>query len=175
MLFIDEIKFPLNQTARYQWIKKGETPAIKLNRRPTQDGMLTAIALCSTTQFLAVQIYQSEIQGKDFLNFLNTAIMGLPTDKSYLILADNATWHHASCVQSTKAHSFLLFNVPRMFYINMIENSFSGVRAEYRKRPLVESVERECELILKIFFAEHNQERFAGYYRNHLRMLLKYY
>lgn len=175
MLFVDEMKFPLIQTAKYHWIHKDAESDIKLNRRQVRETTMTAIAMCSTQKFVAVQLFSGEVTGPDFLNFINTAIASLPTDKNYLILADNATWHNSGMIQKTEAYKFLFFNLPRMFQINLIENAFSAVRAEYRKRPTVDSLEQEAKHIANLFLAEHNTQRFAGYWRNHLRMLDKYY
>jgi len=175
MLFIDEMKFPLIQTAKYHWIRRDATSDIKLNRRDVDNETLTAIAMCSTQQFVAVQLFRGEIKGVDFLNFLNQSIASLPADKNYLILADNATWHNSALVKSTKAYQFLHFNVPRMFQLNLIENAFSAVRAEFRRRPLVKQLEAEAGAIVRIFLSPDNPKRFCGYLRNHFRMLLKYF
>jgi DDE superfamily endonuclease len=175
MLFVDEMKFPLQQTAKYHWIHKERESAIKLNRREVSDTTITAIAMCSHQKFVAVQLFNGEIKGQDFLNFINVAISRLPLDKHYLILADNATWHNSGAIQKTEAYKFLFFNLPRMFQINLIENAFSAVRSEYRKRPTVDSLIEEAKNIVNLFFVRENVERFEGYWRNHLRMLDKYY
>ena len=174
MLFVDEMKFPLLQTAKYHWIERDAVSQIKLNRRAVPDTSLTAIAMCSRTRFVAVQLFNGEVRGQDFLYFLNTAIASLSREKTYLVLADNATWHNSSLMQSTKAYPFLFFNCPRMYQLNLIENAFSAVRHEFRKRPTVDTLEEEAQEILQIFFSDHNPPRFAGYFRNHLRMLKKY-
>ena len=175
MLYIDEMKFPLNQTAKYHWIGKDAVSTIMLNRRQVPDATLTVIALCSTRRFLAVQVFRGEITGQDFLNFVNKSIQSLPDGRRYAILADNASWHKSGLIRKTEAYRYLMFNLPRMFQINMIENAFSAVRAEFRKRRTVETYEEECQQIIQLFLADHNQKRFAGYYRNHLRMLQKYF
>ena len=175
MLFVDEMKFPLIQTAKYHWIGRNAESAIKLNRREVRETTLTAIALCSTERFVGIQIHRGEVTGPDFLHFLNEAIARLPPDRKYLILADNASWHNSGLIQKTEAFKYMYFNTPRMFQINLIENAFSAVRAEFRKRPIVDTLEQEAQLIVNLFFAEHNAARFQGYHRNHLRMLDKYF
>jgi hypothetical protein len=175
MLFVDEMKFPLIQTAKYHWIGRNSESAIKLNRREVQDTVLTAIAMCSTERFVGVQIYRGEVTGPDFLFFLNETIARLPQDRKYLVLADNATWHNSGLLQRTEAYKYMYFNAPRMFQINLIENAFSAVRAEFRKRPIVDTLEREAQTIVNLFFSDHNTARFPGYLRNHLRMLQKYH
>lgn len=175
MLYVDEIKFPLNQTAKFHWIHRDAQSNIKLNRREVPDSTITAIALCSTHKFLAVQLFRGEINSNDFLNFLNEVFTKLPPDKKYLVLADNATWHNSAILQKSAAYQYLYFNVPRMYQLNLIENAFSAVRAEFRKRRTVQTLEEEAKLIVDLFHSVHNVERFQGYWRNHLRMLDKYY
>jgi DDE superfamily endonuclease len=175
MLFIDEMKFPLLQTAQHHWIHKDAKSDITFNRREVESQTLTAIALCSKRQFVAVQLFHGEVKGTDFLNFLNQAIASLPPHKKYMVLADNATWHNANVVQGAPVFKFLYFNVPRMFQLNLIENAFSAVRAEFRRRPLVHDIREEAALIVRIFLSPDNTKRFQGYARNHFRMLLKYF
>src|ERR1044071_6086350 len=98
------------------------------NRRPVDDSSLTAIAMCSFTGFVAVQLYKTEITGTDFLHFLNEAMSQLPANRHYTIVADNATWHHSKTVTSAKVGSFLAFNEPLLYQLNVIENAFSAVR-----------------------------------------------
>ena len=95
----------------------------------------------------------------------------MPEKSKVTILADNATWHTAKSISSTKAFSFLYFNAPRLFQSNAIENCFSFVRADFRRRPLVKTLEDEARLLVKIFFDSENIKRFKGIARNHLRSL----
>ena len=136
--------------------------------------MLTAVALCSLEKFEAVQLFKREINGHDFLYFLNTAIANLPPGKHYTIIADNATWHKSEAVRQCTASKFLYFNEPHMFQLNIIENAFSFVRHAFRKRPIVETAEEEAASIMRIFFDAGNKKRFRGLMRNHLRQLEKF-
>ena len=174
MLYIDEMKFPLRQNASYHWVQPGQPDAIVYSRRPVQERSLTAVALCSCRGFVAVQLFEGEIRARELLYFLHEAIQRLPTDKTYSIFADNATWHTAEFIEKSPASKFLYFNVPHMFQINLIENAFSFIRDGFRRRPLVSCVEEEAELILGLFFHQDNERRFKGVLRNHFRMLLKY-
>jgi len=174
ILYVDEVKFPLFQTSTHSWTKDDPQNRIVYNRRPVPDKLLTVIALCSTTQFLAVQVFDQEVTGKDFLYFLNGVISQLPTNKKYSILLDNAGWHHANLVERSKANKFLFFNEARMFQLNIIENAFSFVRSVFRKRPTVETTEEEARQIIEIFFDPMNIRKFKGLFRNHLRQLIKY-
>ena len=176
ILYCDEIKFPLYQTSEKRWMHGSSTlnEAIVYNRRPAVQTTLTAIALCSLQKFEAIQLFTKEVTGADFLYFLNEAISQLPSNKHYSIITDNATWHHAVVVSSTKASRFLYFNEPRMFQLNVIENAFSFVRFEFRKRPIVDTIEEEAKRIVEIFFSSDNPKRFEGLFRNHLRMLITF-
>lgn len=175
MLFVDEVKFPLNQTATHTWRSATDAPPLILNRREAPDQTLTAIALCSKERFVAAQLFKEEVTGKDFLNFINSVVAKLPRDKKYLILADNASWHSSALVQKTKAYEYLLFNEPRFYQLNMIENAFSALKDEFRRRPNVGSLQEEAQQIARLFFVPKTAERFAGYARNHLRMLQRYF
>jgi len=177
ILYIDEMKFPLFQTSARRWAHKDVLPRDNFvyNRRPAHDvSTIVAIALCSTEKFEAVQLYNRDVNGLDFLHFLNEAISHLPPHKHYTIIADNAGWHLASVVNKSKANKFLYFNEPKMFQLNLIENAFSFIRHEFRKRPIVHSAVEEAKEIVRIFFDEKNKERFKGVFRNHLRMLIKF-
>ena len=176
VLYIDEMKFPLFQTSSRRWQHPDtkEETAVIYNRRQVDETCLVAIALCSQDKFEAVQLYQREINGWDFLYFLNTVIPQLPAGRHYTIIADNATWHTSDAVRRSKASQFLFFNEPGMFQLNLIENAFSFVRSGFRKRPIVETIEEEATNIMRIFFDCANKRRFKGLVRNHLRQLDKY-
>ena len=123
----------------------------------------------------ATQLYKKEVTGLDFLYFINNIISSLPRRWSYTILTDNASWHHAGVVQGLSSNKFLYFNEPRMFQLNIIENAFSFIRSEFRRRPFVETLEEEAVQIINLFFEETNVQRFTGLLRNHLRQLIKYH
>ena len=176
ILYCDEMKFPLYQTSEKRWTHKDIKADEDLiyNRRYPDKTQLTAIALCSLEKFEAVQIFKHEVSAADFLYFLNKAISHLPPTKHYTIIADNATWHHAGIVSSTKAHQFLYFNEPKMFQLNIIENAFSFIRHAFRIRDNLFSLEEEAKTIVRIFFDSQNVDRFKGLFRNHFRLLIEF-
>ena len=174
VLYCDEMKFPLFQTSTHSWTNLPQEERGVYNRRP-DERLLTAIALCSTKGFVAVQVYSKEVTAIDFLYFMNKAIASLPIGKTYTCLLDNAGWHLANIVAASKVSKFFFFNEPRMFQLNIIENAFSFVRDAFRKRPVVETMEEEAKEIVRIFFDEENERRFRGLLRNHLRQLIKYH
>lgn len=173
VLYCDEVKFPLYQTATHSWTNLQDSERMVYNRRE-DERMLTAIALCSIKGFVGVQLFKKEVTGPDFLYFINNIIMSLPRGFSYTILTDNASWHHAGVVQGSSANKFLYFNEPRMFQLNIIENAFSFIRSGFRRRPFVETLEEEAIQIINLFFEDKNQLRFTGLVRNHLRQLIKF-
>ena len=174
ILFADEMKFPLNQTPDYFWAQRGQTDQPEYNNRP-DNLMLTAIALCSKRGFEAVQLFTEEVKSNDFLFFIQTAIRGLSKAKRFSILLDNATWHKSRLIRESIAWPFLYFNYPGQFRINLIENSFSGVRSLFRRRKVSETLVEEAEEIMRLFRDEENERRFEGYYYNHLRAMYLYF
>ena len=64
-------------------------------------------------------------------------------------------------------------NIPGLYDINLIENSFSAIRAPFRRRPMMESLAEEISFISKEFFREDNKTRLRGYCRNLLRSIVR--
>ena len=168
VLFVDEMKLPLFQTADWHWRKTGAIDNARYNIRPLKE-TITAIAMCGIHRFEAVQLYQTEVNTADFTYFLERAIEDLPTNKRYVILLDNATWHHGRFILKSKACKFLLFNEARQFRLNLIENAFSYVRSLYRRRRVTDNINIELESITSIFFGDNCSRKFPGFFRNHLR------
>ena len=67
---------------------------------------------------------------------------------------------------------FLFMNSPKLFRANAIENSFSFVKAEWRKRAEVQTIEEEAQHLVRIFFDDRNEQRFKGVAFNHARSLV---
>jgi hypothetical protein len=172
VMFVDEFKMPLNQTPRNFWSKcDGADP--KFNTR-WDNSTITAIVMCSIRQFEFVQLCLDEVRGPDFVYFLQQCFKRLPTDRSYLLLLDNATWHSSKYVQNSGVYRYFCFNVPGVFQLNMIENSFSAVRSDFRHRKVCDSMAEEIRVIASLFDPVTNMPRFEGYYRNYLRSLKRY-
>lgn len=176
LLFCDEMKLPLTQTAEKRWIHKDSInqEMLTYNRRPALDYTLNVIAMCSLTKFEAVQVYMRDVNSPDFLCFINTAISKMPSNKSYTVLVDNAGWHVSQLVKRATASKFLHLNVPYQFQLNIIENAFSFIRNAFRNRPIVDTLEAETRLIVNIFFDEYNPKRFEGLLRNYLKTLIEF-
>ena len=173
VFYIDEMHFPLFQTSDYFWTRPDQPTDLVYNRRPVSDAKLSAIAMCSLEKFYAVQIFKRDVTANDFLFFLQTALKKVGQGRRVTILADNASWHTSPTVLQNAAGKFLFFNVARLYQANAIETSFSFVRSDYRKRPLVDTLEKEAYLILDSFMRPENVQRFKGVKRNHLRSLIK--
>ena len=134
--YIDEMHLPLVQTSNRHWTladNDKHQEQLVYNRRPVEDTKLTVIAMCSLTSFVAIQAFLKEVTADDFLYFLQEVLKKMPEKSKVTILADNATWHTAKSISSTKAFSFLYFNAPRLFQSNAIENCFSFIRARFQK------------------------------------------
>ena len=173
LLFCDEMKLPLIQTPLKYWTTEGEEDERAFNARQ-ENVQITAIVMCSKERFIAVQFFLGEVNGPSFTNFLQVAINHLPNDKKYLILADNARWHTSRLVQESDAFRFIIFNLPRQYQLNLIENSFSQIRYRFRARKRYTSLIEEFRAMVELFFDQENDKRFEGYYRNHLRNLEKH-
>jgi hypothetical protein len=170
--YLDEVHFPLAQTSDHHWtLVNEEREELFYNRRETSGDKLSVIAMCNKERFVAVQVFTHEICGDDFLFFLQEALTHVPSKAKISILIDNATWHKSESVLKSQAFKALYFNAPGLFESNLIENSFSFVRSDFRKRPLVHSLEEEAGLLLGIFFDDRNRRRFEGIERNHIRTL----
>ena len=172
VIYIDEVHFPLYQTAERRWTLDLQGEDLFYNRRPVEETKLSVVAACDLTGFIAIQVFQKEVTSYDFLCLLQSMLERFKSDERVTVLADNATWHTSPKVMQSKAGSYLHFNVPGLFRVNAIENAFSWVRAEFRKRPLVHSLAEETRLLIEIFFSRENAKRFIGIHKNHLRQML---
>ena len=173
--YVDESHYPICQTATSHWTRtRAGDDSMVYNRRPGfgDEVKLTVISMCNLTSFVAVQVFNSDVTANDFLYFMQEALLAVPTRSKVTVLADNATWHTALCNRDTKATSFIHFNSPGLFQSNAIENCFSFVRNDFRKRPMVQTLEEEARLLLDIFYDPLNLRRFEGIARNHIRSLL---
>ena len=170
VLFVDEMKLPLFQTPDWHWRRTGQEDPARFNIRPLTQ-TITAIAMCSIHKFEAVQLYETEVKTVDFTYFLEKAIDQLPFGKKYMVLLDNATWHHGKFIHKSKVAKFLIFNEPRQFRLNLIENAFSYVRALYRRRAVTNDLKEETKSIISIFLGQDCERKFPGFLRNHIRQL----
>ena len=170
--FVDEFKLPLFQTPDYSW-SKGTDRDYLFNSRP-ETLVYTGIVLCSIRGFEAYQIYTDEVNSRDFLYFMQEAIGRLPTDKAITVVMDQATWHKAELLRQSDVYRLFCFNAPGVFQLNMIENAFSAIRSDFRKRAVTTTTTEELHAISELFSWEVNEKRFVGYYKNYLRSLRRY-
>jgi DDE superfamily endonuclease len=172
VLFVDEFKLPLYQTPTHCWGTRTDDDP-RINSRFDRV-VITAIVMCSTTGFEFVQLCLDEVTSKDFMYFMQECVARLPVDKAYTFLMDNATWHKSEMLRHSDVFRLFCFNVPGVFQLNMIENAFSGVRSDFRRRPVCDTLANEVKNIARLFGPEINGERFKGYHKNYLRSLSKY-
>ena len=127
ILFTDEIKFNLSGTASHVWLDReavDQGQMEEIDKRPDSTKLVVMVA-CSCEGFLSYQVCMDDIKAADFLFFFQTTLESLPRGYQYRVLADNPQWHRGVMVQESRANDFLLFNIPGLFQLNLIENSFS--------------------------------------------------
>ena len=168
ILYLDECEFGLYQTAEYCWAKRGEVPVY--NRRE-KESSLHVIGLCSQERYLAIQVFDKHPNKQDIHYFLTTFLTTWKSQGKLIILLDNAGWHVANTVMKSEYCQYLLYNVPKMYQLNLIELTFSKAKAEWRKRPVSESVEEEIEELVRIFKEVIPKKGFGGYRRQYLRQV----
>ena len=144
IFFLDKVKFPLHSTGEYCWVK--DAGNIMFNDR--LDNMtLHFIALCSKNGFVAFQIFLDEITATDVLYFLTEFLRTYVTAPNMMILLDNAAWHKAEILRLNPVYMFLWFNAPKVFEVNLIENSFSAIKTEFKTRKVHEHLLDEVQKV----------------------------
>ena len=168
LFFLDEVSFPLNNSSEYAWCRPDSIP--QYNRRP-DDRTLHAIAVCSHMGFKAVQVYTDSINKEAILYFMKQFLQSIELGKRIVVLMDNAGWHHANLVSGSGLAEVILYNIPKMYELNLIENAFAAIKSGFRRRPVAKGVEQEVALIVELFRESKQLERFCGYRRQYLRNL----
>ena len=107
----------------------------------------------------------------DIHYFLTNFLSNWKSSDRLIILLDNAGWHVANTIMKGEFSELLLYSVPYMFQLNLIELTFSKAKAEWRKRPVVESLEEEVQAVVRIFTESIPQKGFSGYRRQYLRQV----
>lgn len=177
ILFLDECEFAFYQTTDYSWAKSDERPVY--NRRTTGEEALHVVAICSQERMVAFQIFEGHPSKYDIYYFLKTfldkwgeAAEGVRTRaKSLVILLDNAGWHVANLITKSCMSPFLQHSVPYAFELNLIELIFSKAKAEWRKRPVTESLKEEVDFLVEVFKRRVGEKGFEGYKRQYLRQV----
>ena len=172
VVYVDEAHFPLFQTSERRWTLGLHQDDRIYNRRVHAEAKLSVVAACDLHGFIAIQVFRRDVTSNDFLHLLQAVLERYHEKEQVTVLADQATWHTSPRVLLTTAGQFIRLNVPGLFRVNAIENSFSFVRSEFRKRALVNSFEEEAALLVSIFFHPDNARRFEGIHKNHLRQLI---
>ena len=170
--FADEMHYPLFQTADKRWTTLDQLDGMVYNRRENAQVKLSVVAICNLHGFVAVQVFIADLNSADFLYPIQRLLEQYNTGQKVTVLVDNATYHKSKEILESKPGKFLFYNVPGLFRLNMIENAFSFIRSEYRKRPLVATIEEEAANLINIFFHPDNAKRFEGIRRNHIRQLM---
>ena len=121
--------------------------------------------------FKAVQVYTDSINKEAILYFMKQFLQSIEPGKRIVVLMDNAGWHHANLVSGSGLAEVILYNIPKMYELNLIENAFAAIKSGFRRRPVVKGVEQEVALIVELFREPKHLERFCGYRRQYLRNL----
>jgi hypothetical protein len=171
ILFVDEVIFQLNTSGKYCWTRTEDNV---VEERAGDNTVITAIVMCSKDRFEFMQLYQGQVSSSAFLYFLQKAMTQLPINMNYSILLDNAPWHHTSILRHSAMNRFLHFNLPRQYQLNMIENSFSAIKCDFRRRVVSNDIRDEINAIHNLFQPALNDTRFIGYYRHYVDTLDTY-
>jgi hypothetical protein len=169
LLYMDEVEFPLNNTADYCWCKPDDKPVY--NRRVLEQS-LHVIAICSSHSMVAFQIFTNKITREAVHFFLSEVIKRQAADKKITILLDNAAWHVAKLIKESSMASHLLYNVAYCWEANLIENAFSKLKSLWRRRKVVDTMEEEIDSLVRIMLDGASEADFKGYRRQYLRQLL---
>ena len=168
ILYMDECEFPLYHTPEYCWTNRADMPVY--NRR-AEETSLHVIGLCSQERYVAIQVLENHPNKYDIHYFLTNFLTNWKSSDRLIILLDNAGWHVANTIMKGEFKELLLYSVPYMFQLNLIELTFSKAKAEWRKRPVVESLEEEVQAVVRIFTESIPQKGFGGYRRQYLRQV----
>lgn len=168
ILFLDEVEFPLLSVSSHCWSKLGGSvsDATRLSANS-----LYVIALCSQERFLAVQIFAENVNQEGVYYFLTEVLKKFESIERLIILLDNAGWHLANLIKKSVLNRLLLFNVPRCWETNLIENTFSKLKSLWRRRSLTDSLQEEIDILVSIFLKGTTKEDFDGYRRQYLRQV----
>lgn len=163
VLFLDEAAFPCFQTSDYCW-QQIDGPEVVYNRRDNYN-TLHVIAICSQRQYVAFQVFTQPPNREAIFYFLAEVLSHFEPDKKVVILLDNAGWHQSNLILDSKIRDVLLFNVPYCWEGNFIENTFSKMKALWRKRRVAKDTEEEIESLLEMLMIGTTEKDFGGYRR----------
>jgi len=163
IISIDEVSFDSYMSDDYGWSIKGRQ-IMNIKRKCKK--RYTYICAISTDKI----IYKHRINGSanalDFLNFITELVRKIGND--YLLLMDNARIHHSKILKAylDKHNLNIIYNVPYSPEYNPIENVFSKVKINLRKK-----ANNEDKLIVNIdkCFNKITKNDLKNYYLNSLR------
>lgn len=168
LLFLDEVIFPLNHTPKHCWRNTYQSTG-GFYERTTCETKLTAIALCSKTRMIAIQIHTQEMESQAVIHFLTEALRRVRTPERVVVLLDNARYHSSAMVMQSSIAKYLVRNVPECWELNMIELCFSKLKHLWRTRAVVRCAEEEVPQLIRLFRECQIAQDFAGYRRQYLR------
>lgn len=151
LLFVDQFKMVFKQTPTKAWQSKAQG----LIYDDREDSLIvTACVACTMTGYLGCQFFIQEMNSIDFMYFTKSLLARCFRSEPIMICVDRAPWHTSSQVQSSEIKDYLLYNIPGFPMSNLIENSFSALRLEFRSRPILDSLAKECLFFYSILSKE---------------------
>lgn len=175
VLFSDEIIFNLKSIPRKRWRKIDDLK--KLASRAFSRSILYCCVTCTLETIFSVQFFEKQLTSIDYLYFIYSTLelfYSKNLSKTPVIFNDQATWHRGSAIQASPIWPVLHFNTPGLYQLNYIENIFSYIKAQFRMRPFAPNLEAEINNIVRIFHKARKSILQRGFYRNHLRAIIKY-
>lgn len=168
LLFLDEVIFPYNHTPLYCWRDPRE-PLEGYKERTDDEEKLIAIALCSKTRMIAIQIHSQDIKGHAIVHFVTKVLQQVQLPERVVVLLDNAKYHTSRLVLGSGVGRYLLSSVARCYELNLIEVCFAKVKNLWKRRMVAAGEAEEVLQIIRMFRECQVPRDYAGYRRHYLR------
>ena len=135
--------------------------------------MLTMIACCDLTGFVACQYFLAEITGQDYL-YLWTIVNRHYSQycPRYKVIHYRATRHLHRDLASSHMENRWIVNIKQLYCLNAIEACFSVVRNEWRRNKYSKSLDDEVLVAVSIIQHFDQAVGMAGFYRNLIRGMI---
>lgn len=168
LLFLDEVIFPYNHTPLYCWRDPRE-PLQGYKERTDDEDKLIAIALCSKTRMIAIQIHSQDIEGHAIVHFVTEVLRQVQLPERVVVLLDKAKYHTSRLVRGSGIGRYLLSSVARCYELNLIEVCFAKVKNLWKRRMVAAGEAEEILQIIRMFRECQVPRDYAGYRRHYLR------
>lgn len=170
ILWFDVSEFPLNSITYLAW--QGPNDQLPPVRRRSVVNTLYLLAICNKEQFVAYQILSRPPGGDQIRFFLRTVLQKAALPQRVVVLLDNSRPNTAARERSN-IHRYLLYNIEYCPQYNLIEMTFSKIKAEWRKRPNSPLLQDHYAFLLNSIDLANQPNQFAGFRKNYLKEMLK--